>query len=140
MPLSTSAKGRGTIIRALRELAHQQWADYPQVTILAHKVEELQQRDDFATCGQAGEWHGRAVILCTGVLDHYPHFEGWEEYVGRTMFWCSTCDGYACKCLRLVAVGNTNAAATEALQLRQTGDHADRLPRQSGWPATSACR
>lgn len=92
MPLSTSAKGRGTIIRALRELAHQQLADYPQVKILAHKVEELQQRDEFVICGQAGEWHGRAVILCTAVLDHCPHFEGWEEDVGRTMFWCITCD------------------------------------------------
>ena len=107
----------GVATRTLRTLAHQQLADYPQVTILAHKIEELERRDDFVACGQAREWHGQAVILCTGVLDHYPHFEGWEEYVGRTMFWCITCDGYECKGLRLVAVGNTNAAAAEALQL-----------------------
>ena len=107
----------GIATRALRDIAHEQLADYPQVTILAHKIEELQRRERFVACSQAREWRGRAVILCTGVLDHYPHFERWEEYVGRTMFWCIACDGYECKGKRVVAVGNTNAAATEALQL-----------------------
>jgi thioredoxin reductase (NADPH) len=62
------------------------------------------------------------VILCTGVVDHYPHFEGWEEYVGRSMFWCITCDGYACKGQRVVVLGATNDAATLALQLRRFTD------------------
>ena len=57
------------------------------------------------------------VILCTGVLDHYPHFDGWEEYVGTSMFWCITCDGYASKGKNILVLGHTNAAAGEALQL-----------------------
>jgi len=107
----------GVATRTLRDIAHKQLADYPQVTILAHKIEELQRREQFVACSQAREWHGRAVILCMGVLDHYPHFERWEEYVGRTMFWCIACDGYECKGKRVVAIGNTNDAAVEALQL-----------------------
>jgi thioredoxin reductase (NADPH) len=62
------------------------------------------------------------VILCTGVIDHYPHFEGWEEYVGRSMFWCITCDGYACKGRRVVVLGPSDQAAAEALQLRRFSD------------------
>ena len=45
-------------IRTLRELAHQQLADYPQATILAHKIQEMQRREGFVACSQSREWHG----------------------------------------------------------------------------------
>jgi thioredoxin reductase (NADPH) len=98
-------------------------AEYQHVTLLDHKVEALRQENDvFIAEGQAGAWQGRAVILCTGVIDHYPHFDGWEEYVGRSMFWCITCDGYACKGERIVVLGHTNEAASEAMQLTRFTD------------------
>ena len=111
----------GIPARKLRELGCEQLAAYPQVTILEHKVDALHREPDgtFTAEGQAGQWHGPAVILCTGVVDHYPHFEGWEEYVGRSMFFCITCDGYICRGKRVVVVGNTNDAASEALQLQR---------------------
>mgnify|MGYP006173944093 CR=1 FL=1 len=59
----------------------------------------------FVASGQSDDWCAPAVIICTGVIDHYPHFEGWEEYVGRSMFWCITCDGYGCRDARVVVVG-----------------------------------
>ncbi|HWQ13747.1 MAG TPA: NAD(P)/FAD-dependent oxidoreductase [Roseiflexaceae bacterium] len=113
----------GITARELRARGRQQLAEYPQVTVLEHLVEEMQREgQQFLARGQAGEWHGRAVILCTGVVDHYPHFAGWEEYVGRSMFWCITCDGYACKGRRVVVLGGTDDAATLALQLRRFTD------------------
>jgi thioredoxin reductase (NADPH) len=113
----------GVHARHLRDLGRQQLADYPQVECLDYKIESMgRDGEDFIAVGQAGEWRGRAVILCTGVVDHYPHFEGWEDYVGRTMFWCITCDGYGCKDQRVVVVGNTNNAASEALQLQRFTD------------------
>ena len=106
--------------RTRRELGRRQLSEYPQAACFEHKVAVVERADGgFVARGQAGEWRGRAVILCTGVIDHYPHFDGWQEYVGRSMFWCITCDGYACRDERVVVVGNTNAAATEALQLRR---------------------
>lgn len=113
----------GVAARRLRELGREQLAEYPQVTVLEHKITAVQRADGgFTAAGQAGAWWGRAVILCTGVIDHYPHFDGWEEYVGRSMFWCITCDGYGCKMARVVVTGNTNAAAAEALQLQRFTD------------------
>src|SRR4051812_30965798 len=73
----------GIAARQLRELGRQQLADYSQVTIREHKIEALERRGSaFYASAQAGEWCAQAVIICTGVVDHYPHFDGWEEYVG----------------------------------------------------------
>ncbi|MEA2717870.1 MAG: thioredoxin reductase [Actinomycetota bacterium] len=103
----------------LRELARQQLAEYPDlVDFEHHKVAAMRREDDgFVARGQAGEWFGRAVIYCAGVLDHYPHFHGWEQYVGRSMFWCLTCDGYSSRNKNLLVVGHTDGAAGEAMQL-----------------------
>jgi thioredoxin reductase (NADPH) len=59
------------------------------------------------------------VILCTGVSDAYSLFNGWDAYVGRSLFWCLACDGYECKGTRVVVLGHTNTAAVEALQLQR---------------------
>ena len=110
----------GIPTRQLRELGYQQLREYQQVEINNHKVESLEQANGgFIARGQAGEWFGQAVILCTGVVDHYPHFDDWHEYVGRSMFWCITCDGYACTGNRVVVLGNTKQAASEAMQLQR---------------------
>jgi thioredoxin reductase (NADPH) len=121
----------GVAALRLRELGREQLADYRQVKVLEHKIEAMR-RDPPTSSGpggelfvaesQAGAWRGRAVILCTGVIDHYPHFNGWDEYVGRSMFWCITCDGYGCKGARVVVAGNSDASAAEAMQLRRFTD------------------
>jgi thioredoxin reductase (NADPH) len=108
----------GVPARTLRELGRQQLSAYPHVQLLAHKIDALERVDGIFTArGQAGTWSAYTIILCTGVVDHYPHFEGWEDYVGRSMFWCIACDGYSCKGSRIVVVGNTNQTVLEALQL-----------------------
>jgi thioredoxin reductase (NADPH) len=113
----------GVPARRLRELGREQLADYAEVTVLERKVEAMRRDGElFVAESQAGEWRGRAVILCTGVIDHYPHFEGWDEYVGRSMFWCITCDGYGCKGERVVVAGNKDASAAVALQLQRFTD------------------
>ncbi len=113
----------GVPARELRARGLQQVAEYEQVTILAHKVDTMARDGEaFVARGQAGVWKGKTIVLCTGVVDHYPHFEGWQEYVGRGMFWCLTCDGYTCRGARVVVVGNSNHAALEALQLRRFTD------------------
>jgi thioredoxin reductase (NADPH) len=113
----------GVPARTLRSLGRCQLELYGQVTMCEHKIDRLWREGDlFVAAGQAGEWRGQTVILCTGVLDHYPHFPHWDEYVGRSMFWCITCDGYSCLDARVVAVGNTDATACEALQLTRFTD------------------
>lgn len=102
----------------LRELGRAQLAEYPQVDFEHHKVRDLRRDGDlFVAEGQFGSYTARVVIICTGVLDHYPHFRGWEQYVGTSMFWCITCDGYSSKGKNILVIGHTNGAAGEAVQL-----------------------
>lgn len=114
----------GVPARELRERGYEQLGGYPdEVTILRHKVDSLERDGErFVARGQAGAWSARAVILCTGVIDHYPHFDGWDQYVGRSMFWCITCDGYACKGQKVVVAGHTDETASMAMQLTRLTD------------------
>lgn len=102
----------------LRQRGLEQLRDYDHVRLEHHKVERLSRIDGgFLAGGEFGAATARAVILATGVLDHYPHFDNWESYVGVSMFWCITCDGYESTGKKIIVAGHTNAAAGEALQL-----------------------
>jgi thioredoxin reductase (NADPH) len=110
----------------LRELGLQQLAEYEKVTVVHHKVERISGNAQIGftahTQANGPEFTGRVVVLATGVLDHYPHFEHWESYVGVSMFWCITCDGYESRGKNVLVVGHTNDTASEAMQLHSLTD------------------
>lgn len=114
----------GIRARELRRLGREQIAGYEHVTVVdGTRIEGMAQADGmFVARSDGSEWRGRAVILCTGVVDYWPQFPGWQEYVGVSMFWCITCDGYSSRGMKLVVVGNTDDAAVTALQLKRFTD------------------
>lgn len=71
----------------------------------------------FSIESPAGGVTARSVILATGVRDSFPEFEGSEECIGKSMFWCIICDGYEAIDKRIVVLGHGNRAATLALEL-----------------------
>jgi len=102
----------------LRELGKAQLAEYQQVHFEHHKVTDLRRDGDRLVAeGGFGACRARVVIIATGVVDNYPHFHGWEDYVGHSMFWCITCDGYSSKGKDVLVIGHTDGSACEALQL-----------------------
>lgn len=102
----------------LRELGRAQLAEYGHVTVADQPVVGCRSDDGaFVAEGPFGACQAPTIILATGVRDHYPEFPGWEGYVGRSMFWCITCDGYASKGKRVVVIGHDDNAAGEAVQL-----------------------
>jgi len=110
----------GVAARELRALGRRQLAEYPHVRVVEERVAAMTRGEGgFTARGAGGRWQGRAVILCMGVADHFPSFPGWEEYVGRSLFWCITCDGYGCKGARVVVTGESDEAAELALQLQR---------------------
>jgi thioredoxin reductase (NADPH) len=110
----------GVPIQEFRELGRRQLAHYSEVTIRPETVVRmsgLEGGEGFVAHTEQGRFGGRVVILATGVLDHYPHFEGWEPCVGISLFWCITCDGYENRGRNILVVGHTDTAAGEAMQL-----------------------
>jgi thioredoxin reductase (NADPH) len=113
----------GIAAHELRRRGYAQLGEYPDIHVFHCRIDTLRHDEDrFVAGDQATTWEARAVILCTGVVDHYPRFEGWQEYVGRSMFWCITCDGYGTQGKRVVVVGNNNQATALALQLQRFTD------------------
>ena len=76
------------------------------------------------------------VVIATGVVDHFPHFHGWEPTVGVSMFWCITCDGYESRGKDILVVGHTNDAASEAMQLHSLTDKVRLLTNSSTFEIT----
>jgi thioredoxin reductase (NADPH) len=120
---------QGIATIGLRELARQQLEPYPQVSFAHHTITHVSGDGEqgFTVSAQGHRWHGRVLVLATGVLDHFPHFPGWEQYVGRSMFWCITCDGYENRGKRILVVGHTDASAGEAMQLHSLTDQVQLL-------------
>ena len=49
--------------------------------------------DGFTVTSAKKTYHGRGLILATGVTDNWVKFPGFEQYIGKTMHWCITRDG-----------------------------------------------
>jgi thioredoxin reductase (NADPH) len=62
------------------------------------------------------EYTSRTLILATGVTDNFPPIKGIHEYIGRSIFWCITCDGYKTRNKRVIIIGKDNEAASTCLQ------------------------
>lgn len=65
----------------------------------------------------AGTVTSRTLILATGVKDEFPQFEGSDECIGKSMFWCIICDGYEAIDKRIVVLGSGTRAANLALEI-----------------------
>lgn len=77
--------------------------------------------DMFLAQSSRETYYGKTILLCTGVTDIFPLFKDYNEYVGKSLFWCITCDGYKTQGKKIVVVGATDDAACTAMQfLRYT--------------------
>ena len=72
--------------------------------------------NEFVLAGDCGEWRARSVIVATGVTDIWPSFPHVDHYVGRSLFWCITCDGFRALNRRTILIGADDEAATTACQ------------------------
>ncbi len=64
-----------------------------------------------------GDYHARAVIIATGASPRTLGFPGEEEFTGRGVAYCSTCDGEFFEGLEVFVIGAGYAAAEEAIFL-----------------------
>jgi thioredoxin reductase (NADPH) len=106
----------GVASKRLRQLGQRQ-AERFGVAFCRAKVKKLR-REDGAFVAHAGPhaFQGRTVILATGVQDILPDIGNTEDYWGKSLFWCITCDGWKIRDGRVAIVGRTDDAAITAMQ------------------------
>jgi thioredoxin reductase (NADPH) len=114
----------GIPARDLVDLGRRQVREYPVAVIDEPVLRADRDEEAFlATAANGCTYRGRTVILATGVRDHFPLFPAWQDYVGRSLFWCIVCDGYSTRGKRIVVVGNDGAAGVTALQFLEFTAH-----------------
>ena len=80
--------------------------------------------------GKSGQsYQARSVIIATGANPRKVGFPGEDEFRGRGIAYCSTCDGELFTGLQIFVVGGGYAAAEEADYLSRFGKHVTVLVR-----------
>ena len=69
-----------------------------------------------------GSFSAKAVILATGAMGRTSQTPGEEEYLGKGVSYCATCDGAFFRGKPVAVVGNNDEAAEEALFLSKYSD------------------
>jgi thioredoxin reductase (NADPH) len=77
---------------------------------------ELQQRP-FRLTGDSGEYTCDALIIATGAAAKYLGLDSEENFKGRGVSACATCDGFFYKNQAVAVIGGGNTAVEEALYL-----------------------
>ncbi|MDQ3158727.1 MAG: FAD-dependent oxidoreductase [bacterium] len=76
-----------------------------------------------------GDIKAKAVLIATGTDYKKLGITGEQEFYGRGVHYCATCDGAFYRDKRLVVVGGGNSAVQEALFLTKFATHIDMLVR-----------
>ncbi|MDQ7863328.1 FAD-dependent oxidoreductase [Peribacillus frigoritolerans] len=80
-----------------------------------------------------GDYHARAVIIATGASPRTLGFPGEEEFTGRGVAYCSTCDGEFFEGLEVFVIGAGYAAAEEAIFLTRFATKVTIIARESSF-------
>jgi thioredoxin reductase (NADPH) len=84
----------------------------------------------------SGEMRARTVLIGTGSEWKKMGIPGENEFYGRGVHNCATCDGAFYRDKKLVVVGSGNSSAQEALFLTKFASHIDILIRGDKWKAS----
>ncbi|MBQ4362203.1 MAG: thioredoxin-disulfide reductase [Lachnospiraceae bacterium] len=67
--------------------------------------------------GADGEYEGKTLIIAAGAYPRPIGCEGEQEFLGKGVSYCATCDGYFFRDLEVYVVGGGDAAVEEAIFL-----------------------
>ncbi len=95
-------------------------AESAGVEFVVGRATSLMTWNGFSVTVGAEVYTGGALILSPGVV-RQAKFPGEQEFLGRGVSYCATCDGMLCRGTNVVVVGRTAEAPEEAKYLRSIG-------------------
>ena len=102
------------------------------------EVEEIIQNDGeyrFTVKTSKGEYQSKTVILATGSSHRHLDAKGEEEFKGKGVSYCATCDGFFFAGRDIIMVGGGNSALQEALYLKNLGANVTLIHRRDEFRA-----
>jgi len=101
----------------LGQLMHQQAAQYGLKTVIAEATGIELQKGQKVVKTTEGDFIARAVIIAGGSKRQILDVPGEEEFTGKGVSYCATCDAAFFREQPVAVVGGSDAALTEALHL-----------------------
>ena len=95
------------------------------------KVKNIEIDEGIKIFTSKNEYKVKAVIFATGTEKRKLDVKGEKEFLGRGVSYCATCDGSFFRNKKTVVVGGGNAAATEALHLKNLGSDVSLIHRRN---------
>lgn len=92
-----------------------------------HEMEEVTEitKDDteyrFTVTTNKDQYQSKSIILATGSSHRHLNVKGEEEFKGKGVSYCATCDGFFFAGRDIIMVGGGNSALQEALYLENLG-------------------
>jgi thioredoxin reductase (NADPH) len=84
----------------------------------------------FTLIGDSGTYTCDALIICTGASAQYLGLPSEEQFSGRGVSACATCDGFFYKNKPVAVIGGGNTAVEEALYLANIASHVTLVHRR----------
>ena len=109
------------------------------VEIEYDEVTKIEKKDNkFLVTSSYSEVEAKAVILATGASHRHIGAKGEEEYSGKGVSYCATCDGPFFRGQKVVVVGGGDTALTDALYLSKLCKEVVIIHRRSTFRAQKA--
>jgi len=107
----------------LAEKMKEQTADYVEIKELegVNKIEIMEKKRKMLIFTEKDTYLSNAVVLCTGTKKRRLGVKGEDEFLGRGVSYCATCDGFFFKDKSVIVVGGGNSAVRGALYLKNVG-------------------
>jgi len=95
---------------------------------------QLQQKP-FTLTGDAGSYTCDALIISTGASAQYLGLPSEQEFMGRGVSGCATCDGFFYRGQEVAVIGGGNTAVEEAMYLSNIAKHVTLVHRRDTFRA-----
>ncbi|MEM4835200.1 MAG: FAD-dependent oxidoreductase [Ferroplasma sp.] len=101
----------------LAEVFRKHYAQYGKIITEIDVRHIKKDGEKFKIITNRSEFTARAVIVTTGTTHRKTNVKGEDEYYGKGISYCSTCDGYLFKGRDVAVIGGGNSGAISALYL-----------------------